>query len=107
MLCFLILVEHGLAAGMLWRAWLAPTPSPLLLHHEEPGWGGRGGAFNGPCPAWEFRVGGYSGDSNGRIKVELHSGNPMWRLKWADQSGASFWRPNVATLFGGPKWGAF
>ncbi len=43
---------------MLWRAWLAPTPSPSLLHCTETGRGGGGGAANGPCPAWEFWAGG-------------------------------------------------
>jgi hypothetical protein len=41
---------------MLWRAWLAPTPSPSLLRRvaRRLGGGGGGGGAKGPGPAGEM-----------------------------------------------------
>jgi hypothetical protein len=86
---------------MLWRAWLAPTPSPSLLRCTETGRGGGGGG--------ELLMGRVLPGNSERGGVTLAGlfGWHKWRLNWADQSGDSFWWTKVVTLSGGPKWRAF
>ncbi len=92
---------------MLWRAWLAPTPSPSLLRCTETGRGGGGGGellMGRVLPGnsergglhWRVYLAGINGDSIGR---------PKWRLFLVDQSGDSFWRTKMAGLLGSAIWG--
>jgi hypothetical protein len=84
---------------MLWRAWLAPTPSPSLLRCTETGWGGGGELLMGRVLPGNSERGG--------VTLAGLFGWQKWRLNWADQSGDSFWWTKVVTLSGGPKWRAF
>jgi hypothetical protein len=78
---------------MLWRAWLAPTPSSSLLSCTETGRGGGGELLMGRVLPGSSERGGGGG---------LH-----WRVYLAGINGDSFWWTKVATLSGGPKWWAF
>jgi hypothetical protein len=92
--------------GMIWRAWLAPTPLPPLLRCTESG-GGEGGGellMSRVLPGnseqgellWRNYLAGKNGDSIGRTKVATHSGGPKWRLFSADQNGEPFVWVNLA-----------
>ena len=90
---------------MLWRAWLAPSPSPPSPLGSERGEGGellKGHVLPGNCERggglhWRVYLAGINGDSIGRTKVATLFGGPKWRLFLADQ--------NVAGLLGSSMWG--
>jgi hypothetical protein len=94
---------------MLWRAWLAPSPSPPSPLGSERGEGGellKGHVLPGNSKRgvhWRAYLAGKSGVSFWRTKVagprgRVNLAGPEGRVNLVDQSGGSNWQVHLAGL---------
>jgi hypothetical protein len=97
-----------------------PPPPPPLSSVTRSGSGGRGGEVpNGPCPAWEFWVGGtlagldwrvYLAGQKWRVNLPGQKWRPLrGRSIWQVRRGGSIWQAKVGgsiwrVLRGGSLW---